>query len=155
MRYRDVLLDLVTRQLPWRLTKLRDQHSLSMEQLAQKSGLARPTIWKIERGVFKGLRFETIVSLAGFFEVSLDYMAGVDHAGLVRAIAVLGHLCPECGVQDAHSLPQCALEMFERGRSHSYIAARHQLTILTVEVMLREEIRMRSVRAGRHPARGI
>lgn len=147
VRYVDVLKDLVTRQLPWRITRLRVQHNLTMTELAQKTGLSRPTISQIERGVFKGLHFTTLVNLAGFFEVGLDYMAGVDHAGLVRAVAITGHLCPECGKQEAHSLPECALEMFEHGRSHAYIAARHQLTLPMVEVILREQIRLTRDRA--------
>jgi transcriptional regulator with XRE-family HTH domain len=149
VRYFDVLTDLVQRQLPWRVTKLRDQHHLTMTQLAAKTGLARPTISLLEHGKFKGLQFRTVVALAGFFEVGLDYMAGVEHAGLVRAIAILGHPCPECGKQDAHSLPQCALEMFERGRTHAYIAATHQLTLVMVEVIIREQIKSLSLGAGR------
>jgi transcriptional regulator with XRE-family HTH domain len=149
VRYVEVLTDLVKRQLPWRITRLRDQHGLTQAALAKKTALAPSTISQLERGVFQGARFETVLSLAGLFEVSLDYMAGIDHAGLVRAIAILGYTCPECGKREAHSLPECSLEMFEHGRSHAFIAARHQMTVLTVEVMLREEIRMRSVRASR------
>jgi transcriptional regulator with XRE-family HTH domain len=149
VRYVDVLTDLVHRQLPWRITKLRDQHHLTKGQLARKTDLAPSTVSQIERGVFRGVRFETVLSLAAFFEVSLDYMAGVDHAGLVRAIALLGRECPECGKTEGHSVPECALQMKERGRSHAFIAARHQLTVPTVEFMLREEIRIRSIRAAR------
>jgi hypothetical protein len=48
-------------------------------------------------------------------------------------------------------MQQVLIQMKEHGRSNAFIAARHQLTLLTVEVMLREEIRMRSVRASRRP----
>jgi transcriptional regulator with XRE-family HTH domain len=145
----DQLADLVRRQMPFRVVRLRDQHAFTRVALAAKAGLALSTLSQIERGVFRSIQLDTLLSLAGTFEVSLDYMAGIDHAGLVRVIARVGQNCPDCGKADAHSLPECALEMFEHGRSHAFIAARHQLTLLTVEVMLREEIRIRSVRAGR------
>ena len=68
MRYAEVLSDLVRRQLPWRITRLRDQHHLTKGQLAHKTSLAPSTISQLERGVFQGVRFETVLSLAAFFE---------------------------------------------------------------------------------------
>jgi hypothetical protein len=41
--------------------------------------------------------------------------------------------------------------MFERGRTHAYIAARHQLTLVMVEVIIREQIGLLSLRVGRAP----
>jgi transcriptional regulator with XRE-family HTH domain len=142
LRYFEVLVDIVKRQLPWRITRLREQHGLSQQKLATATGLSPATISLLERGRFQGLRFQTVLTLAGIFEVSLDYMAGVDHAGLVRAISIRQVPCAECGKLEGHSVATCALEMFERGRSHAYIAGRHELTVATVEFMLREEIRV-------------
>ena len=76
MRYGEALTALVKSQLPWRITSLRQRHRLLKSELAKKTGLSPGTIGHLERGSFEGLRFETIVTLAGFFEVGLDYMAG-------------------------------------------------------------------------------
>ncbi len=140
MRYNEVLNDLVKRQMPWRITSLRQQHRLLKGDLAKRTGLAPSTIGQLERGAFNGVHFDTVVTLAGFFEVGLDYMVGVDHAQLVRAAAVVGRQCPECGMLEGHSVPVCALAMFERGRSHEFIAARFGMTVPTVAFMLREEM---------------
>lgn len=140
MRYGEVLTALVKSQLPWRITSLRQQHRLLKHELAAKTGLARSTIGELESGSFNGLRFQTIVTLAGFFEVGLDYMAGIDHAQVVRAAAIVGRPCPECGILESHSVPKCALAMYERGKSQSFIAARFEMTLPTVAFMIREEM---------------
>jgi transcriptional regulator with XRE-family HTH domain len=152
VRYGEVLTDLVKSQLPWRITRLREQHGLTQAALSKKSGLAPSTISELERGCFNGIRFDTIVKLAALFEVSLDYMAGIDHAQVVRAMAFLGRPCPECGILEAHTVPDCVLQMFELGRSHAFIAARHRMTQATVEFMIREEIRIRRERPIRPKA---
>jgi transcriptional regulator with XRE-family HTH domain len=152
VRYFEVLTDLVKRQLPWRITRLREQHGFSQSKLAEKTGLSPATISQLERGHFDGLRFKTVLTLAGIFEVSLDYMAGVDHAGLVRAMAIRNVPCPECGRLEGHSVATCSLEMFERGRTYAFIAARHELTVATVEFMLREEMKVRRDRGVRSAA---
>jgi transcriptional regulator with XRE-family HTH domain len=147
--YGEVLTELAKSQLPWRITRLREQQALTQAALAEKAGLAPSTISQLERGNFEGIQFKTIVKLAAFFEASLDYMSGMDHAQVVRAAAFLGRPCTECGVLEAHSVPQCALEMFEKGRSYVFIAARFQMTLATVEVMIRDEIRIRRERPVR------
>ena len=131
-------------RLPWRIVRLRQQHALARAALSKKSGLARSTLSQLERGVFSGIRFETLLALAAVFEVSIDYVAGLDSADdLVRAAAFVGRPCPQCGLAGGHSVPDCVLQMFEKGRSHAFIAAVHQMTVSTVEFMLREEIRIR------------
>jgi hypothetical protein len=125
-------------------------------ELAKKTGLAPATIGKLELGTYDGLRFETIVTLAGFFEVGLDYMAGIDHAQVVRAAAVVGRQCPECGRIESHTVPECALAMWELGRPHAFIAARFGMTLPTVLFMLREEMELArggAVRGERAPDR--
>jgi transcriptional regulator with XRE-family HTH domain len=147
--YGELLTALVKSQLPWRITRFRELRGFTQAALSKKCGLAPSTISQIERGIFKGLRFQTIVKLAAIFEVSLDHMTGIDHAQLVRSASVVGRVCPECGKCEGHSVAECALEMFERGRSHAFISARHRLTIPTVELMLREEMRMKRERPVR------
>ncbi len=149
MRRVETLIDLVKHNLPWRITYLREQHALDQKTLAKKCGLAASTISQIERGKFAGVRFDTVLFLAAFFEVGIDYMVGVEHAGLVRAIALKELKCPECGRLNEHSVAKCAVSMFERGRTHAYIAARCELTLATVECMLREELRVLRERAAR------
>lgn len=140
MRYGEVLTSLVKSQLPWRITSLRQRHRLLKGELARKTGLSPSTIGELESGSFNGLRFQTIVTLAGFFEVGLDYMVGIDHAQVVRAAAIVGRPCPECGVLESHSVPQCALALYELGKSHAFIAARFGMTLPTVAFMIREEM---------------
>src|ERR1700681_590304 len=141
MQYTDVLNDLVKSQLPLRLKRLRDQHGLTQGQLAQRAKLAPSTISQIENGSFSGLRFETLVRLAGIFEVSLDYMVALDNAPIVRAIALAGRPCPECGKVETHSLAECILEMYDRGRTMGFIGARFGFTLASVGLIIQEESR--------------
>jgi DNA-binding XRE family transcriptional regulator len=149
MRRVETLLDLVNSNLPWRITYLREQHGIDQRTLAKKCGLAHSTINQIERGKFSGVRFETVIFLAAFFEVGIDYLGGLEHAGLVRSVALKDLECPECGRKNGHSVAKCAVSMFERGRTHAYIAARLELTVVTVEWMLREEMRVLRERSAR------
>jgi transcriptional regulator with XRE-family HTH domain len=153
VRYSEALTALVKSQLPWRITRLREQHGLTQAGLAKRTGLAPATLSKLERGVFNGLYFDTIVKLAATFEVSLDYMAGIDHAQVVRAMTVVGRACPECGRGEAHPFGECMIEMQERGRSVEFIAARFGVTVQSARFTIQEEYRVRRERTVRNPSK--
>ena len=52
--------------------KLRKQHHLSQEQLAQKSGITYSTLIKIESGLNKNPTLETLTKIANAFKVKID-----------------------------------------------------------------------------------
>ncbi len=52
-----------------RLKELRVEKMLSQEELHQRSGVARDTISKLERGASKGAQYRTIRRLADALEV--------------------------------------------------------------------------------------
>jgi transcriptional regulator with XRE-family HTH domain len=58
------------------IKKLRKQHKLSQEQLAQKAGITYSTLIKLESGANKNPTIETAQRLAGAFGVGLDELVG-------------------------------------------------------------------------------
>lgn len=58
------------------IKKLRKQHKLSQEQLAQKAGITYSTLIKLESGANKNPTIETVRRLAETFEVGLDELIG-------------------------------------------------------------------------------
>lgn len=58
------------------IKKLRKQHKLSQEQLAQKAGITYSTLIKLESGANKNPTIETVHRLANAFKVGLDELAG-------------------------------------------------------------------------------
>ena len=60
------------------IKKLRKQHNLSQEQLAQKAGITYSTLIKIESGNNTNPTLDTLTKLAGVFKISLDELVGKD-----------------------------------------------------------------------------
>ena len=58
-----------------RLTQLRKQRGLIQKDVAEAMGLDRTTYTKYERGDIKP-SYETILKLADYFNVSIDYLLG-------------------------------------------------------------------------------
>ncbi len=56
--------------------KLRKQHHLSQEELAQKAGITYSTLIKIESGLNKNPTLETLTKLANVFKVKIDELVG-------------------------------------------------------------------------------
>lgn len=54
------------------IKKLRKQHHLSQEELAQKAGITYSTLIKIESGLNKNPTLGTLTKIAGAFRVKLD-----------------------------------------------------------------------------------
>lgn len=60
---------------PMRLKKLREKRRLSQKTLGELCGLSKNTIGQYERGE-REPTFQALVTIADFFEVSMDYLAG-------------------------------------------------------------------------------
>ena len=58
------------------IKKLRKQHNLSQEQLAQKAGITYSTLIKIESGNNKNPTLDTLTKLAGVFKITIDELVG-------------------------------------------------------------------------------
>ena len=58
-----------------RLSKLRAEHKLSSQILAEAIGISRPAISRFEHGV-DFPHVNTLCTLADYFDVSLDYLVG-------------------------------------------------------------------------------
>lgn len=57
-----------------RIRKLRKQHGLTQEQLAEQMCITANNLSRIERGLY-GLSIESMAELAASFGVTLDYLA--------------------------------------------------------------------------------
>jgi transcriptional regulator with XRE-family HTH domain len=62
--------------LPEIMKKLRKKRNWSQQDLAVKAGLSVAAITKIEQGIAKNPRMETIKQIADAFEVPLDELVG-------------------------------------------------------------------------------
>ena len=60
-----------------RLKDLRVERGLTLEQLAEQTGLSKPALGKYEADDFKDISPFSIVTLAKFFGVSTDYLLGM------------------------------------------------------------------------------
>jgi transcriptional regulator with XRE-family HTH domain len=58
-----------------RLKELREEANLSLEQLAEKFGTSRQVFWRYENSQ-REPEYETLVKIADYFGVSLDYLLG-------------------------------------------------------------------------------
>jgi transcriptional regulator with XRE-family HTH domain len=57
------------------LKKLRDEHNLTQQQMADIFGLQRPTYTRYEKGE-RQPDFETLIKISDYFNVSVDYLLG-------------------------------------------------------------------------------
>jgi len=60
-----------------RLRELRLEKGLSQKELATAFNVKQPTVADWERGVME-TDFETLVKIAGFFDVRSDYLLGLE-----------------------------------------------------------------------------
>ena len=58
------------------IKKLRKEHNLSQEQLAQKAGVTYSTLIKIESGLNKNPTLETLRKIANIFKIKIDELVG-------------------------------------------------------------------------------
>jgi len=58
------------------IKKLRKEHHLSQEELAQKAGITYSTLIKIESGINKNPTLETLTKIATVFNIKIDALVG-------------------------------------------------------------------------------
>ena len=63
--------------IPERLKDLRVERGLTLEQLADATGLSRSALGSYEADDYKDISPYSIVTLAGFYGVTTDYLLGV------------------------------------------------------------------------------
>lgn len=63
--------------IPERLKDLRVERHLTLEQLAQQTGLSKAALGKYEAEDFKDISPFSIATLAQFYGVSTDYLMGL------------------------------------------------------------------------------
>lgn len=61
-----------------RLRDLRSREKVSLQFVANAVGASKPHIWQLEKGETKNPRLELFKRLAYFYDVSLDFLAGLD-----------------------------------------------------------------------------
>jgi transcriptional regulator with XRE-family HTH domain len=69
--------DDVAASIAARCAALREQHDLSLQEVADRAGLSKSHVWELEQGRSKNPTVDTAVRLARAFGVSLDYMTGL------------------------------------------------------------------------------
>jgi transcriptional regulator with XRE-family HTH domain len=73
-----------------RLAQVRERRGLSIADLAERTGLPRQTIARIERGTIKAPSVYTAALLAKALNADLNFLAGIyDEAGLAPADLIL------------------------------------------------------------------
>ena len=69
--------DKVAKTIASRCIALREQHGLSLQDVADRADLSKSHIWELEQGRARNPTVDTAVRLARAFGVSLDYMTGL------------------------------------------------------------------------------
>lgn len=70
-----------------KIKKLRTKNQLTQKQLAEKLGLAQSTIGMIESGK-RDVSFEILIKIADLFNVSTDFLLGVDSDQIKEEVAL-------------------------------------------------------------------
>jgi transcriptional regulator with XRE-family HTH domain len=60
-----------------RVAKMRERRRLSVQELADLTGLSYQTLWRIERGSQGEPGLSTVAAIARKLDVSIDYLAGL------------------------------------------------------------------------------
>lgn len=72
-----VTAEAVAQTIAARCVALREQHGLSLQEVADRAELSKSHIWDLEQGRARNPTVDTAVRLARAFGVSLDYMTGL------------------------------------------------------------------------------
>ena len=67
----------VAKNIAKRCVNLREQHGLSLQEVADRADMSKSYIWELEQGRARNPTVDTAVRLARAFGVSLDYMTGL------------------------------------------------------------------------------
>lgn len=69
----------IVEQMASRMASLRRERRLSLQEVADRSGLAKSHIWEIEQGRSRNPTIATAVNIASALGVSLDYLTGLSN----------------------------------------------------------------------------
>lgn len=72
-----------TQQIGIKILNLRKKINLTQEELAEKLGITRQTIQKYETGIITNIKYSTIEKLAKIFNVSPQYLLGIEEQKLL------------------------------------------------------------------------
>lgn len=90
-----------------RLKELRESRELSQQSFADSFGVAQSTVGGWEAGK-REPNFETTIRIAKYFNVSVDYLLGVENAPIQRAGCLYdSSLCFEFGAENYRGLSKC------------------------------------------------
>lgn len=80
-----------------KLRELRSEKKVSLQVVADEIGVSKPHVWELEKGKTKNPSLELLKELAGYYGVTLDYLAGVgeDRNESERYHTLLRKLDPE------------------------------------------------------------
>jgi len=115
-----------------RLRELRTQKGLSQPKLAEHIGTVRSTICQYEKGT-REPDIATIIKLAEFFNVSVDYLLGVSNVPYGKKTTYNIELAPEA--EDERKMLNLYRQVKQKG---GYKTAIKFIELL--EVMIKEEI---------------
>lgn len=133
--------------LPEQTIKLRSHLRWSQTMCARRAGIYRSTLNRIERGVLTDVKLSTLLNLCvalsgrtqeGEFEpahmVTLDQITGLDRPTKELVCATCA-----CAIEgNLHRCTDCVLALSELGHGNGYIAAKLELPVRAVEVIIAE-----------------
>lgn len=100
--------------LAQRLVKLRKEHDMTQQEVADKIGVGQSLIWRWESGEIKRLRQDKVQKLANLYGVSEAYIAtGIDIGNLPEEVEEWIHR-PENREKVISFYKKCKLEEAER-----------------------------------------
>lgn len=89
-------LEGIDMSLAVRLRELRAEKKASLQAVADALGVSKPHVWELEKGKTKNPSLELLKKLAEYYDVTLDYLAGVTQESEdVRYTALMRKLNPE------------------------------------------------------------
>lgn len=63
-----------------RITALRAQRKLSLQEVADRAGISKSHVWDLEQGNARNPTIDTAVRIASALGVSLDYLTGLSNS---------------------------------------------------------------------------
>lgn len=79
--------------LSQRLTQLRKENKVSLQEVADSLGISKPHVWELEKGKSKNPSADILVGLSRYYNVSVDYLLGLEDTkgevltGMVRGLS--------------------------------------------------------------------
>lgn len=153
--------------LPQRLRLLRSLNDMSQAHLARASGVAESTIAALETGLNSNPNWATITAICEVFEVSYDYLMGIDQMKMiarylrsgspenctVRELRI-GVKCEVCDhllkLGEPHGLSACFYHASKNRRSSVMLAASMGIGRATVDQLIQDEADRRNKWNGRN-----